>query len=129
MKLDLNEWCRKLHATSKGNLWWIDCKERTILPNGKDKMEDLIFCGNKIALKHGEVSEMHEGLRKGLPDKHLPLRSNEEVEAADIFIRLADYCGARNLDLLGAVKEKMKYNSVREDHKIKNRNKEGGKKF
>ncbi len=72
---------------------------------------------------------MLEGLRKGLPDEHLPHRTAEEVEAADIFIRLMDYCGARKLDILGAAIEKMEYNDQRPDHKLEARYAAGGKKI
>lgn len=85
--------------------------------------------GELIALIHSEVSEMLEGARKGLPDDHLPHRRMEEVEAADILIRLMDYCGYRKLDIAGAVREKMAYNRTRQDHTPEARRAEGGKKF
>lgn len=81
----------------------------------------------KIALIHSEVSEMLEGLRKGESDKHLPHRSAEEVECADILIRLLDYAGARKLNLGAATAEKFLYNQDRADHKRENREKPGGK--
>lgn len=83
----------------------------------------------KIALIHSEVSEMLEGMRKGLADDHLPARSMEEVEAADILIRLFDYAGARNLDLAGAMVEKLIYNAERADHKPEARSAAGGKRI
>lgn len=91
--------------------------------------EDKNVLGTKIALIHSEVSEMMEGLRKDLMDDHLPDRKMEEVEAADVFIRLLDYCGARGFDVGRAVLEKAAYNSRRADHKIEARNAAGGKAF
>jgi NTP pyrophosphatase (non-canonical NTP hydrolase) len=52
-----------------------------------------------------------------------------EVELADTVIRIADLCGGLKLDLAGAILEKLEYNAKREDHKIENRKKEGGKKI
>lgn len=39
--------------------------------------------------------------------------TNEEEEVADLAIRLADYCGYRNIDLGRAILSKMAYNSTR----------------
>jgi hypothetical protein len=48
---------------------------------------------------------------------------------ADALIRIFDIAGGFNLDLSGALIEKMEYNKQREDHKLSNRAKAGGKKF
>jgi NTP pyrophosphatase (non-canonical NTP hydrolase) len=52
-----------------------------------------------------------------------------EVELADLMIRALDLAGAMDLDLGGAVAEKLLYNQSRADHKPENRALEGGKKF
>lgn len=83
----------------------------------------------KIALMHSELSEMLEGVRKDTFDDHIPSRKTEEVEAADLFIRLMDYVGWRGLDLAGALKAKMKYNTTRADHTAEARRATNGKKF
>jgi NTP pyrophosphatase (non-canonical NTP hydrolase) len=85
--------------------------------------------GEAIALMHSELSEALEGERKDLMDEKLPHRKAAEVEFADTLIRIFDYCYAFGYDLEGAFQEKMAYNAVREDHKLENRMKEGGKKF
>ena len=85
--------------------------------------------GEIFALMHSEISEAMEGNRKGLMDKHLPHRINEEVELADLIIRVMDYAGAKGFDIGGAVSEKMAYNMIRADHKPEERLKEGGKKY
>lgn len=85
--------------------------------------------GEMIALMHSELSEMLEGVRKNKMDDHLPHRTSEEVEAADLLIRLFDYAGYSGLDLAGAYAEKRAYNDSRADHKPENRAKEGGKAF
>lgn len=85
--------------------------------------------GTRLALIHSEISEALEGARKGLQDDHLPTRSMLEVELADAVIRILDLGGAENLDIAGAIAEKLYYNGHREDHKLENREKQGGKKF
>ena len=62
-------------------------------------------------------------------DDKLPHRSMIEVELADAVIRIADLAGALNLDLGGAVQEKLEFNRHRPDHKLENRIAEGGKAY
>ena len=90
---------------------------------------DAINGAVKIALIHSEVSEALEGLRKGKNDDHLSHRKAVEVELADAMIRIMDLAGAMGLDLAGAIVEKLAYNQNRADHKMENRNADGGKKF
>lgn len=85
--------------------------------------------GEMLCLVHSEVSEAMEGERKGLMDDHLPHRQMAEVELADAVIRIMDYAGRWGYDIGGAIVEKLDYNKKREDHKIENRTKDGGKKF
>ena len=90
---------------------------------------DLNVIATKLCLVHSEVSEAMEGVRKDLMDTHLPHRKMVEVELADVLIRVFDLAGALDLDLGGALVEKMVYNKKRPDHKLENRGGEGGKKF
>lgn len=98
---------------------------------GVDKESAFVklFVGTKIALVHSEVSEGLEGYRKNLMDDHLKHRKMIEVEMADAVIRILDLAGYLDLDIGGAILEKLEYNARREDHKPENREKENGKSF
>lgn len=66
-----------------------------------------------LALVHSEISEALEADRKNLMDDKITHRSGIEVELADAMIRILDYAGANNLDLGGAIEEKLAYNKTR----------------
>jgi NTP pyrophosphatase (non-canonical NTP hydrolase) len=106
------------HSLAVESGWW------------KDKLPpSQATVAEKLLLIHSEVSEACEGFRKDLTDDHLPHRKMVEVELGDALIRICDLAGAMNLDLGGAVAEKLLYNQSRADHKPENRALEGGKKF
>ena len=54
---------------------------------------------------------------------------NGHLSLADAIIRIADLAGYLDMDLGGAVMEKLEYNRTRTDHKPENRAKVGGKVF
>jgi hypothetical protein len=109
------------YAVHKDNeRWWYD-KEGNRLNRNK---------GELLALIHSEISECLEGVRKSLPDTHLPEYPMELVELADAVIRIFDYAEGCNLGSLGPViLKKMLYNRHREDHKREARELTNGKKF
>lgn len=100
--------------------WWTDRDGNRIERNK----------GEMIALMHSELSECLEGVRKSLPDTHLPQYPMELVELADTVIRIFDYAEGHKLGPLGPVIfNKILYNRAREDHKREVREKQNGKKF
>lgn len=118
--MGLNELANKVHEAAKASGWWTD------LATGMKKERNV---GELLCLVHSEVSEAMEGHRKSLMDDKLPHRTMFEVELADVIIRICDIAGAFELDLDGAIEEKLAYNRTREDHKIENRMKNGGKSY
>ena len=149
---DINVLVNLFHGANREANWWDKtteqkdaeklCKALFENDDGDNTMpiDETIKFLNKVVAKErdpltmqilmiSEIIEAMEGIRKNLMDDHLPHRSMEEVEMADVFLRLVDYCGGRNIDLGNAVCEKATYNIVRADHKKENRDKENGKKF
>lgn len=122
---------RKIHQGNVDAGWWTDldtmqslaeeCRIRTRF--GK------ALVAEKLVLIHSEISEAMEAARKNLKDDKIPHRSGVEVELADAVIRILDLAGALQLDLAGAIQEKLMYNKTRPDHQIENRKGVNGKQF
>lgn len=109
-----------IHEQNVAMGWWTDLETGRPLPRNVGEL--LMLCVSELA-------EAMEGHRKSLPDTHLPHRSMIEVELADTVIRICDMAAGLNLDLAGAVAEKLEYNRNREDHKIEARLKPNGKRY
>lgn len=117
-----NEFADKCHAASYQAGWWHE-------PDGTPLITNKYAVAVKLLLGISELVEAMEGDRKGLMDDKLPHRSMLEVEIADCMIRLYDLAGAYNLDVGGAIEEKMAFNVTRPDHQVIQRRAEGGKKY
>lgn len=105
----LREIFDRCHQTAKNKGWW-----------GPKRDEDRVAAC--LALIHSEVSEALEEVRKGPEAYDVHYQTNADdpfkpegmvVELADAVIRIADLCGALNLDLADALITKMKYNETR----------------
>lgn len=122
---------REIHEGNVKAGWWTDLESGTDLAEEARKGTRFgkALVAEKIALIHSETSEGLEGARKNLPDDKLPHRPMLEVELADQIIRTLDLAGCFDLDVAGAIREKLEYNQTRPDHQIKNRLAEGGKAF
>lgn len=113
----LQELC---YSRAKAVGWYTDIKTgEDIIPN----------VGERCILIVSEITEGFEGTRKNLMDDKLPHRKMIEVEFADAIIRIMDYSGYLELDVMGAIREKIEYNLHRPDHKIEERLKPNGKQF
>lgn len=114
----LNETTKVCHEASLNAGWWAETDpwDKHIVPT-------------KLCLIHSEISEAMEGDRKQAMDDKLPHRKQIEVELADALIRIHDLAGWLNLDLGGAVVEKLAYNKTRADHQHEARNSKHGKAY
>ena len=123
---DLTWFC---HGQAKSHGWWTELGTGVDLTSkGYPKLQPNVNVGEKLMLITTEVAEAMEGHRKLLMDDHLPERTMLEVELADCVIRCFDLAGGLNLDVAGAISDKLFYNAHRLDHKIENRRAVGGKK-
>ena len=122
---------KDIHDSNAVAGWWTDLETGINLANEARKGTRLgkAIVAEKLCLIHSEVSEAVEASRKNLMDDKLTHRKGVEVELADAVIRILDLCGALELDLDGAITEKLIFNLTRPDHKIANRLKANGKAY
>ncbi len=100
----LNILGRWFHKIAKGKGWWKGSAGRV---------------EKKILLMHSELSEMTEELRDGRSQTEVYYKKDKHgqwkpegvpIEAADLYIRLGDYCARHQIDLDRAVEIKMAFN-------------------
>lgn len=119
IKSEINHHTKICYGLAEEAGWWGDKGDRVSMG---------LLC-TKLLLIVTEIAEATEGLRKDLPDDKLPHRPMLEVELADAVIRIYDLAGKLELDLGGALVEKLQYNLSRKDHTAEHRASQGGKKF
>lgn len=86
------------------------------MSGGKSKELCQAVFSQKISLMHSELSELLEALRTDNPTapcKKVPTINAMEEEAADLLIRLVDFCGEAGIRLGVATLLKMDYNTGR----------------
>lgn len=118
----VNRLCEEIHADNVKAGWWTN-------PHTGENILQTRNVGEILMLIVSEIAEAMEGHRKSLPDDKLPHRPMIEVELADACIRIFDLAGAKGYDLGGAIAEKRAFNAHRDDHKLENRLKAGGKAY
>ena len=116
--------------------WWQDAASGMdlleIIHRPQNRVEELLgmaLVSQKIMLAVSELGEAMEGHRRNRMDDKLPHRKMLEVEIADAIIRLFDLAGGLGFNMDEAIPEKLKFNLHREDHKLDNRAKDGGKAY
>lgn len=95
-------------------------KEHGGAMEGKGFWENRNIPGAEIWVKLGlnalvasELGEATDGIRKALKDDHMPHRSMEVCEMADVILRVMDYCAFYKLPVAEVLVEKMEYNASR----------------
>lgn len=119
MKHTIEAFANSIHADNARKGFWDDEREVIRILEEGDEPQHLIdavkkaFTAQKLMLIVSEVSEALEADRKDLNDDKLTHRSGLEVELADTAIRIFDMAGGYNMDLGGAIEEKLDYNRGR----------------
>jgi hypothetical protein len=80
---EINDLSFDIHLENVKAGWW-------------DNPKECVY--QKMQLISTEIAEATAGARQDLMDTHLPFRSMEEVETADVMIRLLDLGGKLRLD-------------------------------
>ena len=111
-KVEINKLVNEIHDNNVKSGWWtnLETGESLTSKQGETPKRNI---PEMLCLIHSEISEAMEGYRKNLMDDKLPHRSMLEVELADAVIRIMDFSQGKNLDVDGAIAEKLNYNKTR----------------
>lgn len=115
----INKLATEVYQNNKEKGFWEDyftltnLSDNYVKDSAQAKAVHSLFIAQRIALIHSELSEALEADRKDLMDDKLTHRKGLEVELADALIRILDMAGGLELDIGGAVEEKLAYNKSR----------------
>lgn len=114
MKENINKICKNIYLANKEKGFWED-RENLEKKYSESTLEFVKKASKAqmLALIHSEISEALEADRKNLMDDKLSHRTGLEVELADAVIRIFDMAGGLEMDLGGAIEEKLNYNTTR----------------
>jgi len=106
--MKLNDLAREIHAWARGKGFYdrehIEVKSPYEgMGHCPQEVANPSLASEKVALVHEECSELLRALREGDAQ-------GEAEEAADIVIRVLDYCAWRGIDIEGQIDAKMKKN-------------------
>lgn len=106
--MTLDDLVNNSHGMAKEKGWWPEGEKRNV-----GELLMLIVC---------EVAEACEDVRDGDDGTKISFAQDKQgnpkpighaIEIADVFIRLADYCGGLKIPIEEAIKIKLAYNATR----------------
>jgi len=104
------------HDTAVNHGWWDGFYSPGLFGDQIDRAAVLATVPEKLCLIHSEVSEALEDYRVGKLTTTLREDGKPEglpSELADVVIRIADLCGALDIDLQAEIVAKLAYNKTR----------------
>jgi NTP pyrophosphatase (non-canonical NTP hydrolase) len=114
--MDIDLLMHRAHTNSVNHGFWEDHENMIRLLEASDVETEKYTVDiklSKIALIMSELGEAVEGVRKPCQDPSCTLYTSEEIEMADVIIRICDYAERFGLRLAEAVEAKMEYNRSR----------------
>jgi NTP pyrophosphatase (non-canonical NTP hydrolase) len=113
--MDIDLLMHRAHTNSINHGFWEEYHQtlEVLGESGLAKKYEVDIKLSKIALIMSELGEAVEGVRKPQQDEACPIFTSEEIELADVIIRICDYAEAFLLRLPEAVQAKMNYNADR----------------
>lgn len=117
---NLNELAKQFHERSKSKGFWDEPRETgTLLMLMVSELSEALEADRKN--RHASLFQYNTIIIEGKNENSVVFQSifeedikdSFEDEIADVFIRLLDFIGQRNIDIEKHIELKMKYNSLR----------------